>query len=397
MPYTAPYIDETGMHVPSYEDIRDDLIQQMQVIFGNDIYIDEDSMDYQQISIFARKIYDTNNLAMLVYNNRTPINAVGVGLDNIVVFAGIRRKPATYSTVQLTITGDAGTVIENGVATDGTNDWELPEQVTIPSNGIITIEARCNKAGNIGALQNTITQIKTPTYGWLSVTNNYAADSGTDVESDALLRGRFAQAVRSPSLTVFESMLSELEEIDEVTRVVGYENDTGSNSTGTVPPNTPAGLPPHSVTFVVEGGEDLDVASAIYQKKTPGCYTNGTTEVQLQSEVGNIFTIRFYRPTYVDLNITVSIKKLASYNSQYETDIKNAVANFINNMRIGDTLYASSLWVEAMGVMQSEKTPAFSVLSVSMNDGEITSTTELTQEFYEAFSCEVANVNVTVS
>ena len=34
MPYTAPYIDETGMHVPYYEDIRDDLIQQMQVEFA---------------------------------------------------------------------------------------------------------------------------------------------------------------------------------------------------------------------------------------------------------------------------------------------------------------------------------------------------------------------------
>ena len=60
MAYFNPYIDGTGIHVPTYNDIRDELISQMKQIFGSDIYIDEDSMDYQQISIFAKKIYDAN-------------------------------------------------------------------------------------------------------------------------------------------------------------------------------------------------------------------------------------------------------------------------------------------------------------------------------------------------
>ena len=175
MAYFTPYIDATGMHIPKYEDIRDNLIDQMKQIFGTDIYIDEDSQDYQQISIFARKIYDVNALALLVYNNRTPTTAIGIGLDSICAIAGIQRKPATYSTVQLTITGDAGTVITNGQATDGTYIWNLPETVTIPDNGVITVEATCNIAGNISASSNSITMISTPTFGWLSVTNNYNA------------------------------------------------------------------------------------------------------------------------------------------------------------------------------------------------------------------------------
>ena len=99
MAYFTPFIDETGLHIPTYTDIRDELISKMKTIFGDDIYIDPDSMDYQQVSIFARKIYDTNCLAQLVYNNRTPITAIGVGLDNDVVYAGIKRKPATNSIV----------------------------------------------------------------------------------------------------------------------------------------------------------------------------------------------------------------------------------------------------------------------------------------------------------
>ena len=76
MAYTAPYIDELGMHIPTYNDILQDLLTSMKQIFGSDIYLDEDSMDYQQISIFARKIYDTNSLALLVYNNRTANTSV---------------------------------------------------------------------------------------------------------------------------------------------------------------------------------------------------------------------------------------------------------------------------------------------------------------------------------
>ena len=82
MAYFSPYIDQTGMHVPTYADIRDELISMMKQIFGQDIYIDVDSQDYQQISIFAKKIYDTNSLALLTYNNRTANTAIGVGLDN---------------------------------------------------------------------------------------------------------------------------------------------------------------------------------------------------------------------------------------------------------------------------------------------------------------------------
>ena len=57
MAYYAPYIDTTGIHVPTYEDIRDDLIASMKQIFGQDIYLADDSQDYQQICIFAKKIF----------------------------------------------------------------------------------------------------------------------------------------------------------------------------------------------------------------------------------------------------------------------------------------------------------------------------------------------------
>ena len=58
MAYFAPYINETGIHIPTYPDIRDDLVKMYKSIFGDDVYLENDSQDYQLISIFADKTHD---------------------------------------------------------------------------------------------------------------------------------------------------------------------------------------------------------------------------------------------------------------------------------------------------------------------------------------------------
>ncbi len=390
MPYVPPYIDNTGMHIPTYSEIRDDLIQQMKSIFGEDIYIDEDSKDYQQISIFAKKIFDTNALGLLVYNNRTPNTAIGIGLDNLCALVGITRKPATYSTVQLTITGNAGTTITNGKATDGTYTWNLPASVTIPDNGTIVVEATCDVSGSITAAANTINIIATPTFGWLSVTNTYVASAGVDVETDAELRGRYANATYQPSKTVLDGLLENIEALEGVTRSKIYENDTNEADSN--------GLPAHSITAVVEGGEDNDIATAIYFKKTPGCYTNGTTAVDLTTLSGNEATIRFYRPTNVAILVKIAIKQLPGYNPAYADEIKEAVYNYLSNLDIAETVYRSIIWSVAIQTMVSINSPAFSVLGVQLgrNPQSITDQ-DITMAFNEVAKTAKAAIQVVVS
>lgn len=368
MAYFTPYIDSLGMHIPSYNDIRDSMIDEMKSIFGNDIYIDEDSQDYQQISIFAKKVFDTFNLAELAYNNRTPITAIGTALDNLVAFANITRKSSTHSIAQLTISGTQNTVIANGVAIDiSGHKWDLPDSVTIPSSGIINVEATCQEAGNITALAGEINSIYTPTFGWDSVTNVYAANPGSEVETDAELRGRYSKAVLSPSRTVLDGIVSAIEEVTNVTRVKGYENDTGSVDAN--------GFPAHSITMVVEGGDQYAIGEAIYYKKTPGCYTNGTTSVVITDYAGTANTIRFYRPTEVPIYVKVSLTRLQTYNSGYEDKIKEALVQYISSMQISDDVLRSVLWSNCVSVMDDIKAPAFNVTNVQLSTNGSTWTT----------------------
>lgn len=389
MAYFSPYIDQTGMHVPTYADIRDELISMMKQIFGQDIYIDVDSQDYQQISIFAKKIYDTNSLVLLTYNNRTVNTAIGVGLDNLCALVGITRKPATYSTVQVTINGDASTEINDGQISDGTNLWDLPAVVTIPSNGIITVQARSHSKGYVTALPNTLTTIVTPAYGWLGVTNNYQANPGVDEETDASLRERYAQATASPANTVFESMIASVSQVDGVSKLKVYENDTGITDDN--------GLPPHSVTFVVEGGDNADIATEIYYKKTPGCYTNGDVEVNLTSETGNVTVVRFYRPTYKTVYVKVLVKKLSGYNDNYATNIKNAIVEYIEGIEISEVVYRSILWSLAVGQLGSIQSPEFAVTDIQLStDGSSYNTNDIAMFFNEVASTDSAKVTVEV-
>lgn len=395
MAYFSPFIDDTGLHIPTYIDTRDRLIEEVKQIYGQDIYLDQDSADYQFISIFARKIFDAYSLAMLVYNNRTPITAIGVGLDNNVAFANIQRKGATSSVASLTLTGTAGTTISGATAIDQ-NDyvWDI-EDCVIGSDGTVQANATCQTTGSIQALPNTINRIGTPMFGWTAVTNQFAATAGNDVETDAELRGRYSYSIRTPSLTVFESIVASIQQVAEVTRVAGFENDTSATSTGTEPPDIPAGLPPHSVTFTVEGGDDEEVAQAIYNKKTPGCYTNGTTEVQIMSESGNVDTIRFYRPTYVPIYASVSVRKLSGWNDELEDRIKQNIVDYIEGLNVTEDVLISMVWSASITAMDDVKNPQYTVTAVTIgtSSGSLGSN-DIDIDYDEAAQGLVANISV---
>lgn len=358
MAYSAPTITSAGLSIPTYNDILEELINEAKTIYGQDIYLGTDSQDYQLLSIFALKAYDTMQLLQLVYNNRSPGTAVGSSLDGIVKINGISRKSKSYSTCLVTLSGTALTQISNGVVQDITGyRWNLPAIVTIGSDGTTTVTAICQAAGPVSANPGDINTIVTPTYGWNSVTNMNSATRGTNTESDAELRARQAVSTSLSSLTVFDSIQSDIAGLPSVTRYKVYENDTSSTDSN--------GLTAHSIAAVVEGGSDSDIANAIFRKKAPGVYTQGTASVSITDAYGQANTIRFYRPAYVDIDIVVNVKKLSGYTDQTTADIKAQLTNHLNALNIGGDVTISSLWGTALLAMTSLSSPTFSIVSLT--------------------------------
>lgn len=389
--YFSPYIDASGFHIPAYTDIRDQLIEDAKSIFGQDIYLEDDSQDYQWISAVANIIYDSFLASQMVYNSRGPSTAIGSPLDVIVKLNGIKRKPAVYSTCYVTLTGTAGTMITNGIVSDvNGNSWSLNSPIILDGTGQATAFATCQASGPVTANPGQINKIMTPTYGWTSVTNAVAASIGSNVESDAELRSRQAVSTAQPSKTVLEGLKGAIAAVTGVTRFLVYENDTNVTDS--------KGLPAHSITSVVEGGDDSEIANAIFSKKSPGAYTNGTKAVSVADSYGTPATIRFYRPTYVDIDVVINVKQLAGYTSQATVDIKSAVAAYNNSLMIGDGLSISSLWGAALSANTVPNKPLFSITSLTAaKHGQPQGTADIPIAFNEVTRGTIQNIAVNVS
>lgn len=390
MAYFAPYIDRTGIHIPSYIDIRDDLIEQCKSIFGQDIYLKEDSQDYQWIATVAEKIYDSFQLAQAVYNNRSPVGAMGVGLDSIVKINGIKRKSATYSKCEVTISGLKDTKIQKGIVLDkGNIQWKLPNEVIIPEEGQIDVIATCSIPGPIVANVGDLINIFNPTYGWNGVYNSINAELGSYVEDDSKLRHRQSKSTAQASLTLLEGTSGAVAQLKGVTRSKVYENDTDLVNE--------KGLPPHSITVVVEGGIDVDIANAIFIHRGIGCFTNGDVVINITDTKLQVTPIRFFRPLYVDISVEVNIKQLNGYTSETTENIKKNLQTYLNSLEIGASLSISSLWGVALQAMPNLMNPMFSVLSITASKlGTVQGTEDIELNFKEVCRGNINNITVNV-
>lgn len=327
----APTITPTGITAPSYADILLSLQESFRTIYGSDAYIAPDSQDGQLLAIFASAINDQNNQIILVYQTFSPTYAQGVGLSSLVKLNGLQRLLPSFSSAVGTVTGTVGTIIPNGIVQDTNGHrWALPASVTIPPSGDITVTVTAVEAGAIAALSGTIDTIATPILGWQTFVSTADAAVGAPVESDAQLRLRQSQSTSLPAESVLGAVFSALANLAGVTRVAVYENPTGSTDAN--------GLPAHSISCVILGGDSMAIAETIGQKKTPGAATHGSTPEDYTDPVtGIVDTINYYVLALNHIKVAITGNAGAGYSSLVAEEIKQSVAAYVNGLGIGET------------------------------------------------------------
>jgi uncharacterized phage protein gp47/JayE len=352
----AAQVVPSGITAPSYADILSSLKASFKSIYGSDSYLEADSQDGQLLAVFAKAINDCNQMAIAVYQSFSPVMAQGVGLSSVVKINGITRLPATKSTVNVTLTGIVGTVINAGVVQDTAgNRWDLPATVTIPGGGVIVVTATAQVAGAVAAAIGTVTQIATPVAGWQSVNNTGIAVAGAALETDAALRIRQAQSVALPAQTVLSALLASVAAVVGVTASRVYENDTNAVDAN--------GLPAHSIGIVAQGGVAADIAAAIMNKKSPGVLTFGTTTVNLIDQVGVSQSIKFTVPNQKRIMVTLNVHALTGYSTDVGIAIKTAVQAYINALGIGTSILYTRLYGPAL-LIGSASAGMFEIVSI---------------------------------
>ncbi|EDV4881846.1 TPA: baseplate J/gp47 family protein [Salmonella enterica subsp. enterica serovar Welikade] len=380
-----------GISAPDYQTILDTLTSYFQQIYGSDVYLEPDSKDGQMVALVALAVHDANNTAIAVYNCFSPATGYGAALTSNVKINGIARKGATNSTVDLLLTGTAGTTITNGTVKDTNNViWRLPASVVIGVDGAVTVTAICSNSGAVAALAGTITTINTPTRGWTSVTNPAAAAVGAPAETDAELRIRQGQSVAIPSITPFEGVDGAIANIAGVTRHKLYENDTGKTDGN--------GLPPHSISAIVDGGDVAEIAQTIRGNKGQGVRTWGKTSVTVPDKYGNPHIISFSRPTDVPVYGKITLTVFAGYTSQIGVQIQQAVADYINRLMIGDQVLLSRIYSPAnLGVVSGGNARYYDIQKLLIGKSpEAVAAANINISYDESASCKPENIIITV-
>ncbi len=275
--------------------------------------LDPSSPDGLKIAHDAEVFSALEELVKRAYDARDPNKATGFDLDTLRALTGARRSLGTPSTVELRLTGVAGTIIRKDakVKNDDGVVFLIDEDVTIEPDGTKTVSAHCDSNGAIAVAANTLTKIVETVGGWQTVTNPLPAVLGTDRDSDAVFRLKSAKSVGRAGQNQKESLYGELYDTEGVRKVAVYENKTDSADFSET--QNPHKLPPHSLAIVVDGGVDMDVARAIYRKISTGValHAAGTrVEKTVYSELfpSSYDIITFSRPIEVPISIELTIK-----------------------------------------------------------------------------------------
>jgi uncharacterized phage protein gp47/JayE len=380
----AVTIDENGITSPSFDDILQTMIIKMQQIFGSDIYLEDDSQEYQELAVYAENQWDTNQAFITLYQGMAPSFSQGAMFSALVKINGISRKSSSQSTATVTVTGVSGTQIVNGIVQDENgNQWSLPSLVTIPASGGIDVLATCLAQGSILAPANSIDIIATPTPGWQSVNNAADAITGAPVETDAELRIRQAQSTALPAQTPLDSIISAIANLPGVRRSAIYENDT------TVEDGN--GLPPHSIAIVADGGDPATIAQTIELKKSPGTTTFGSTSITVQDPAGLAIVINYFGLVAVPIFVTVTVRPMNGYVDSIADDITQELVDFINAIPIGDSVYLNWL-ISAAGLNGDLR---FRVLGITLDTfSSPTDTADIFIAFNQAATTAAANIQV---
>lgn len=236
-------------------------------------------------------------------------------------------------------------VVEENTLTEGGD--AVSTLVTQTTAGIPqgSVNVTADVDGPTDAPIYTLIVIDTPVTGLDAVLNLNEVILGRNEETDGEYRIRRIESLQRAGSSTVEAIRARLLEIQEVDEVVIFENitmDTDSN-----------GLPPKSFKAFVQGGDNQEVADAIWLNKPAGIETFGDITSVVVDSQGVNQTVKFSRPVEVPIYITIEITKDTSPLSQWATVtgpglVKEALAAYISTLKIGQDVIVYPKLVAAL-------------------------------------------------
>lgn len=383
-------INETGV-VPTTLTEYVTLLQQKFIsIFGSLLKLDPETPQGQIIGELSLSFEELDEAIVDCVNASNIFKAIGQQLDALTAALGITRRSATATEVDVQLTGVPATFIPAGTKAKDSNgnQFALEVGVTLSGGGTGTGTMKALQTGPIVVNPNTLTQVVDVVPGWETINNSAAGETGQNEELDPAYLSRYEQSVRINSVTPVGSVKAALLALSTVQQAEVVENDESSNITvqGLV-------IPPKSLSAIVIGGTDQEVGTAIGQKKTTGCATNGTSSyVYTDPSTPVPKTIYFYRATAVPVKISLNITLEPRFPSGGDAMIKANLLAYFAKFTIGQDVVYTRLFTP-INLVPGFEINSFQIGKVSGAFG----TTDIPIVLTEIATLDISNIDIVVT
>ena len=322
-------ITDTGITAPPTNEVIDGVWEMFKKAFGKDINTAMNTPQGQLVTSLAAIITDERNQMINLLNQFDPRYAQGIWQDGLGYIYFMTRKHATHSSVEIVLTGLAGTTIAAGTLFNDVNGnaWQTTQKTIIGNDGCATAHALCTRSGIVEAAPDTITTIPKAISGLDRITNPYAAIAGVNEESRIDFEKRRYASVAINSKNTNASTYGAVADLADVKDVFVIDNPTDETiRVGAT--NYP--VIRNSILVAVIGGDDETIARTILTKAGSGCSFNGNTECVI-ADTENFpirpptYKVKFLRPALVPVffQVTVANRDLLSY--QDSEAVKEAI------------------------------------------------------------------------
>lgn len=385
-------LTENGFVAPSYEEVLDSVEDDFISKFGTDIVLTSNS----NFGILARLIAWRETLMIQElqknYYSAFISTATDTSLDRVGSNIDVGRKVEHSASALIEVTTDGEYLIEAGenFETEDGYVFELERDITTTQQpdgswkGTGWVES--DEPGAMYNVEaNKITLESNPDDNVLSVTNPEPANGGQDFEDDETYRARLLEENEAKPGPTAWGMKSALMELPGVRDVNPVENDKGY-------PNK-WGDDPYSVHIYILGGNDNDIAHTIVNHMAAGITLVGSRAMDVMDATGNPRTVHFDHAIDKPVYVKVTLKVNEGWNDdEGADDVKAAIADYINHLIIGKTLFLTRLYPLVYSVDGVDE----AIITIGTNKANLGSN-DIVNDINQAVSCDESNIEVDVN
>lgn len=338
-------INATGFTKSTLAENLQAFVNKLKGVFGDDFVIKKEGVVDNVATASSLSVMDLEDQIAYLIKMLNPRTAEGEWQDKLYSYINLVRRQATHTVVTRTVSGTAGTIIENGSLTfenKATKDQFVNiNKMVIGSDGTAVVTFQAIESGAIELDSEATLNIITPIEGVAGVyyTEDNITNIGLDYENDSEFRGRWlltsSSAVANTEDGLYKALL---ELVDTQSDLNIRQNRTGE---------TVDGLEAHHMKIIINSPyDDETIAQAIAKNIVDGnqAGTDGDIEVTVVDSMGSDMLIRFQRARRINIYLKIKAEINNSYAlAKAQSDIKNKVVEFIkeNKFNMGSKIWAN--------------------------------------------------------